>query len=57
MRDFHSATAIDDCMFIFGGRSDLSMGVPGHVTGAEFYTNKLHYLVRRTVLIGPLPKP
>jgi len=46
-RDFHSATAIGHYMFIFGGRSDLSGGFPGQVQGAEFYTNKVHYLDTR----------
>jgi len=45
-RDFHSATAIGDCMFIFGGRSNLSGGFPAQAgMGAEFYTHKVHYLV------------
>ncbi len=43
-RDFHSATAIGDKMFIFGGRSDISGGLPGQILGSEFYSNKVHYL-------------
>ncbi len=60
-RDFHSATAIGDCMYIFGGRSDLSGGLPGQILGAEFYTNKLHYLDTRTLtwhspVVSPSPQ-
>ena len=37
-RDFHSATAIGNVMYVFGGRSDLS----GHNhTGKEFYDDHI----------------
>jgi len=39
-RDFHSATAIGQNMFIFGGRSDQN----GDGTGRDFYSNKICYL-------------
>ena len=54
-RDFHTATAIGDKMFIFGGRSDKSANEPFGIHGyhphpfpglqAEFYSDKLVYLV------------
>jgi N-acetylneuraminic acid mutarotase len=43
-RDFHSATAVGDKMFIFGGRSEM----PGE---RENYSNKLSYLVRREISV------
>ena len=39
-RDFHTATAIDNKMFIFGGRSDNS----NDFTQTEIYSNRLVYL-------------
>lgn len=47
-RDFHSATAIGDLMFIFGGRSDNSQGFIGtHLS--EYYNDKLTYLDTTTL--------
>ena len=37
-RDFHSATAIGDIMYIFGGRSDVG---GSYHTGQEVYDEKL----------------
>ena len=54
-RDFHTATAIGDKMFIFGGRSDKTANgndhhhfnhFPGLISGHEYYSDKLVYLVR-----------
>lgn len=45
-RDFHTATAMDNKMFIFGGRSDN-----GDFTGlatTEFYSDRLVYLVKNS---------
>ena len=50
-RDFHSATAINGCMYVFGGRSDLTGGWPGQLLQAEFYSNKLCYLVSRVLVL------
>ena len=54
-RDFHTATAIGDKMFIFGGRSDKTANgnndhhhfnhFPGLIAGHEYYSDKLVYLV------------
>ena len=41
-RDFHTATAIDNKMFVFGGRSDNS----NDFTQTEIYSDRLVYLVR-----------
>jgi len=53
-RDFHTATAIGDKMFIFGGRSDKTANgnndhhhfnhFPGLIAGHEYYSDKLVYL-------------
>ena len=43
-RDFHSATAIGDCMFIFGGRCDQG-NWPGQGQSTEYYPNTVSYLV------------
>ena len=40
-RDFHTATAIDNKMFVFGGRSDNS----NDFTQSEIYSDRLVYLV------------
>ena len=42
-RDFHTATAIDNKMFVFGGRSDNSHDFPQ----TEIYSDRLVYLVRK----------
>lgn len=45
-RDFHSATAIDSNMFIFGGRSNLT----GHGNSTpDYYSNKVCYLDTTTL--------
>ena len=48
-RDFHTATAIGDDMYIFGGRSDSnSEDAEGWFpagTNTEYYSNKIVYLV------------
>ena len=41
-QDFHTATAIDNKMFVFGGRSDNS----NDFTQTEIYSDRLVYLVR-----------
>ena len=45
-RDFHSATAIGDSMFIFGGRCDQG-NWPGQGQSTEYYPNTVSYLVSR----------
>jgi len=44
-RDFHSATAIGTCMYIFGGRSDLTGGQwqLNVNMGPDYYSNKVCY--------------
>jgi len=57
-RDFHSATAIDNRMFVFGGRGDQS--APHHST-MELYCNSIVYLDvverkwHKPVTVGKLP--
>ena len=43
-RDFHSATAIGDCMYIFGGRCDNGQW-PGAGQSTEYYPDSVSYLV------------
>jgi hypothetical protein len=42
-RDFHSATAIGTNMYIFGGRSDLTVhgGHVGNLLPQDYYSNKV----------------
>jgi len=42
-RDFHSATAIGDCMYIFGGRCDNGQW-PGAGQSTEYYPDSVSYL-------------
>lgn len=57
-RDFHSATGIGDCMYIFGGRSDKAG--PYH-TNNELYCHKLQVFNTKTctwhepVVVGHVP--
>jgi hypothetical protein len=44
-RDFHSATAIGDCMYVFGGRCDNGTW-PGAGQSTEYYPNTISYLVQ-----------
>ena len=50
-RDFHSATAIGDCMYVFGGRCDNG-NWPGQLQNAEYYPNTVSYLVRIIKIVG-----
>ena len=43
-RDFHSATAIGDCMYVFGGRCDNGQW-PGAGQSTEYYPDTVSYLV------------
>jgi hypothetical protein len=45
-RDFHSATAIGTNMYIFGGRSDLTVhgGHVGNLLPQDYYSNKVPVL-------------
>jgi len=54
-RDFHSATAIGDCMYIFGGRCDQQFGNwPHHGQSTEYYPNAVSYLdVKRNMWVTP----
>jgi hypothetical protein len=47
-RDFHSATAIGTNMYIFGGRSDLTVhgGHVGNLLPQDYYSNKVLPVVR-----------
>ena len=45
-RDFHSATAIGDCMYVFGGRCDNG-NWPGPQQNTEYYPNSVSYLVSK----------
>jgi len=42
-RDFHTATAIENLMVIFGGRSDLTGGQWQLNMGPDYYSNKVSY--------------
>ena len=48
-RDFHSATAIGDCMYVFGGRCDNGHW-PGPQQNTEYYPNSVSYLVSKFYL-------
>jgi len=60
-RDFHTATAIGDRMYIYGGRSE-GVGNWAGMNGTEVYSNKLSYLDTSTrtwhtpPFKGPVPK-
>lgn len=57
-RDFHSATAIGDCMYVFGGRCDNGHW-PGPQQNTEYYPNSVSYLdVKRKIWNTPhIPPP
>merc|ERR1711894_533633 len=57
-RDFHSATAIGDCMYVFGGRCDNG-NWPAQGQSTEYYPDTVSYLdIKSNKWITPhIPHP